>query len=732
MTAGVGQQLGNYRLMQLLEQGNFAEVYLGAHMYLNTQAAIKVLYGELADQDMEDFLTEARTIARLRHPHIIQVLEFGVEDTTPFLVMDYAPGGNLRQHHPKGTQLSLETILSYVRQIATALQYAHQEQVIHRDIKPENMLLGRNNEVLLSDFGIAVLAQSFNSRKTQNNAGTIAYMAPEQIQAHPSAASDQYALGVVVYEWLSGERPFSGTWTEVAAKHLLVPPPPLHEKVPIISLAVEQVVLKALAKDPTERFRSVRDFAMSLEEAWLSEGSGQTQPVPSPVQPTEAGSMSKRDQPAPLTPLIGRLQEVAAACDLLQRPEVRLVTLTGTGGVGKTRLALQVATELQERFVDGIYFVSLAFVSDSRLVMPTIAQTLGIKEAEERPLVDLLQACLRDQHLLLLLDNFEQVMAAVPELSNLLAGCPHLKILVTSRAVLHIHGEYEFPVPPLELPDLSHLPENETLSRNASVALFLQRARAVMPSFQVASVNARALAEICVRLDGLPLAIELAAARIKLLPPKALLARLEHRFQVLTSGAQDVPARQQTLYNALAWSYHLLDAEEQRLFRRLSAFACCCTLTALEAVYRDLGDMPAYVLDGVASLIDKSLVQTEQEEEEPHFEMLQTIREFGLEVLHVSGEMERTRRAHTAYYLRLAEEAEPELVGPQQAAWLERLEGEYENLRVALQWLLEPAGDEEYGDRQEMALRLAVALWGFWNIRGRWREGRAFLGQDLA
>jgi eukaryotic-like serine/threonine-protein kinase len=349
MTARVGQQLGNYRLMQLLERGNFAEVYLGAHMYLNTQAAIKVLYGELADQDMEDFLTEARTIARLRHPHIIQVLEFGVEDTTPFLVMDYAPGGNLRQHHPKGTQLSLDTILSYVRQIANALQYAHQEQVIHRDIKPENMLLGRNNEVLLSDFGTAVLAQSFNSRKTQNNAGTITYMAPEQIQAHPSAASDQYALGVVVYEWLSGERPFSGTWTEVAAKHLLVPPPPLHEKVPIISLAVEQVVLKALAKDPNERFRSVRDFAISLEEAWLSESSGQTQPVPSPVQPTEVGPVFKREQPAPLTPLIGRLQEVTAACALLQQPEVRLVTLTGTGGVGKTRLALQVTSELQER-----------------------------------------------------------------------------------------------------------------------------------------------------------------------------------------------------------------------------------------------------------------------------------------------------------------------------------------------------------------------------------------------
>lgn len=481
-----------------------------------------------------------------------------------------------------------------------------------------------------------------------------------------------------------------------------------------------------------ERFRNVHDVAMSLEEGWQSESSGQTQLVLSPVQPIEAEPVFKHEQPAPLTPLIGRRQEVAAACALLQQPEVRLVTLTGTGGVGKTRLALQVATELQERFVDGISFVSLALVSDPRLVVPTIAQTLGIEEASERPLVDLLQTCLRDRHLLLLLDNFEQVMAAVPALSTLLAVCPHLKILVTSRAVLHIHGEYEFPVSPLELPDLSHLPENEALSQNASVALFLQRALAVMPGFQLTSANARAIAEICVRLDGLPLAIELAAARIKLLPPKALLARLEHRFQVLTGGARDVPVHQQTLYNTLAWSYHLLDAEEQRLFRRLSAFACCCTLTALEAVYRDLGDMPAYVLDGVASLIDKSLVQTEQEGEETHFEMLQTIHEFGLEVLHMSGEMERTRWAHAAYYLRLAEEAEPELSGPQQATWLERLEQEHENLRVALQWLLESAEDEEHGNHKEIALRLAVALWGFWNIRGRWSEGRTFLEQALA
>ncbi len=742
MADRVGQQLGNYRLIHLLGRGNFSEVYLGQHIHLNTQAAIKVLYGQLASHDVAGFLTEARTIARLRHPHIVQVLDFGVEDTTPFLVMDYALNGNLRQRYPKGTQLPLDTVVTYVRQVAEALQYAHQEKLIHRDIKPENMLQGRNNEVLLSDFGIAIMAQSSRQQQAQDTAGTIAYMAPEQLRGKPRPASDQYALGIVVYEWLCGDRPFHGTPPELYSQHLSVSPPPLCERVPAIPTAVEHVVLKALAKDPKERFTSVLGFAVSLEEARKAESSGRTLSVLTSDFPREhpAEAEHTADQsnvrfhnlPAQLTPLIGREQEVAAVCALLRRPKVRLVTLTGTGGVGKTRLGLEVATDLLDDFADGIYFVPLAPISDSDLVIPTIAQALGIQVAGERPLLDLLQAHVRDKRLLLLLDNFEQVLATAPRLSDLLSDCPQLKILVTSRAVLHIRGEHEFPVPPLALPDLSHLPESEALSQYPAVALFLQCAQAARPDFQMTPANTHTIAQICVHLDGLPLAIELAGARVKLLPPQVLLTRLGHRLQVLTSGARDAPVRQQTLRNTLAWSYNLLDAEEQRLFRRLSVFVRGCTLEAVEGLYTALGEIPADVLDGVASLIDKSLLrQTEQEGEEPRLLMLATIREYGLEVLASAGEMESTRRAHAAHYLALAEQAELELGGPQQGVWLERLEREHDNLRAALQWSLEQAGEEGAQQRRELALRLAGALHTFWWTRGHWSEGRNFLERAL-
>jgi predicted ATPase/DNA-binding CsgD family transcriptional regulator len=438
--------------------------------------------------------------------------------------------------------------------------------------------------------------------------------------------------------------------------------------------------------------------------------------------------------PVSLTPLVGREREIQAIQVLLSRPEVRLLTVTGTAGVGKTRLALEVARRLVSDFADGVYMVSLAPISDPYLVIPTIAHRLGLMEGSSQPLLELLKLAQHDKQRLLVLDNFEHVIAAAPLLTELLEACPAVKILVTSREVLRLRGEQQFAVPPLALPDLKSPLDHQSLAHVAAVNLFLQRTQAIQSDFQLTMDNATAVAQVCVRLDGLPLAIELAAARIKLLPPQALLTKLDHRLHVLTGGARDLPLRQQTLRNTIEWSYNLLDAEEQRLFRSLSAFVGGCTLDALEAVCAAPGNASAglngSVLDVVTSLLDKSLaLQTTQDGQQPRLVMLETIREYGLEVLASSGEVEAIHEAHATYYLALAEQAEPELSSPQQISWLERLEREHDNLRAALSWFLKQDSDVH---RSELALRLAGALVQFWEMRGYVSEGRHWLERVLS
>ena len=416
---------------------------------------------------------------------------------------------------------------------------------------------------------------------------------------------------------------------------------------------------------------------------------------------TELEPISQHILPRPLTPLVGREEEVAAVEALLQRPEVRLVSIVGTVGVGKTRLALQVATGLLESFVDGVFFIALAPLRDPEFVLPTVAQTLGLRARENESFLNLLEAFLQDKHCLLLLDNCEQVVNAVPLLVELLQTCPFVKMLVTSRTVLHVRGEYVFLVRPLALPDLTHEQDCVSCLQAPAVQCFLHRVQAVKPNFQLTDCMAHVMAEICIRLDGLPLALELAATYLKLLSPQQLLMRLDHRLRLLTGGAADLPERQQTLRNALQWSYELLCEEEQQLFRLLAVFVGGCTLEGVEGMYCMLDEGGDQILNNVTALLDKHMLYQQHEgESASRLLMLETIREYGLECL--GAETAATRCAHARYYLVQAEQrASREFRQEQDLCWLEQ---EHANLRAALGWFLEQ-------DAREKALRLGIALY---------------------
>src|SRR5215211_5247743 len=448
--------------------------------------------------------------------------------------------------------------------------------------------------------------------------------------------------------------------------------------------------------------------------------------LPSEFPPLRTLDAYRNNLPLQPTPLIGREKEVSEVCNLLRHDETRLLTLTGPGGIGKTRLALQTAADLLDDFSDGIFFVPLATLTEAELFLPAVAETLGVRETGEQPLVESLKDYLHERRLLLLLDNFEQVLGAAPTVTEMLAGAQGLKVLATSRMPLGLYGEHEYAVPPLSLPDVRHLPDIATLSQYEAVSLFIERAQAAKAEFEVTSESAPAVAEICVRLDGLPLAIELAAARIKMLPPRAMLQRLSSRLKFLTGGARDVPERQRTLRATIEWSFALLDEGEQLLFGKLAVFSGGRTLEAIEAICDADGDLPVDVFEGVSSLLDKSLLRQEEGPGgEPRFVMLETVHEFAREKLGQSQEAEEIKRVHAQYFLTLAEEAYPELKGANQLEWLERLEAEHDNMRAALSWASERK-------EAEVALRLGGALWRFWSVRGYYSEGRRWLQEALS
>jgi predicted ATPase len=543
----------------------------------------------------------------------------------------------------------------------------------------------------------------------------LTYIVEQALEGDPSTLNE-YSLGVDVFDRGDSFDPTADTIVRVQARRLRSK----LEKYYTSEGQTDPIVIDLPKGQYTAVFRAVPVGGHGATPRLVYDSSDPGSRIGELLQLT-AGLALSLPLPTPCTSFVGRDKELADVKQFLRSDHVRLLTLTGTGGSGKTRLALHAAADISEEFPGGVYFVPLASVTDPGTVASLIAQILGLRYTGGRPLPEALQLYLGlsvHAPTLLLLDNFEQVVAAAPLLVSLLASCPLLKVCVTSRAVLHVSGEHEYLVPPLPTPDPKQLLPVEELSRNPAVALFLQRATAVNPALTLKQDNARAVAEICSQLDGLPLAIELAAARVKILPPATMLARLGNSLDLLTCGHRDLPARQQTLRRTIDWSHSLLSATEQTLFRRLAIFAGGCTLESAEAVSNTRRDLEIGVLDGVSSLVDQNLLQrSEQESGEVRFIMLQTVREYALERLAASGEVEFTRRAHAAYCIVLAEEGISEASEKRMESWLLVWDAEHDNLRAALDWLVET-------DHGEWALRLGLALYAFWERREDLAEGR--------
>lgn len=712
-------------------RGGFGIVFRCTQVDLDRTVAIKVLTGEL-DVNRQRFLREQRAMGRLTgHPNIVGVLQVGETDSGhPYLVMQYHRQGSLEARIRRLGALALPDVLRLGVKLAGALETAHRLGILHRDVKPANVLLTDYGEPALSDFGIAHITGGFKTA-TGTFTGSPAFTAPETLSGDPpSRESDVYSLGATLFAALTGHAAFERrSGEQLIAQFLRI----ASESAPDLRDSgipgdVAAVVETAMSRDPRDRPSVVAlgeelqklqsKHGVAVDDMALRVGVEPARPqVAAPAAPRQIGNL-----PLELTTFIGRSAELSAVKRMLTSS--RLVTLTGIGGVGKTRLALRAAADAAPTFPDGAWLVELGELHDGSVLADVVAGSLGLRDDPARPLRDMLIDYLCARRLLLVLDNCEQVVDAAAKLADaMLRACPNLRILATSRENLGIGGEAVLCVSPLAFPDAETDTTLGGMPGFDAIALFADRAAVAVPGFELTDQNKSTIAGICSRLEGLPLALELAAARLRAISPEQILDRLGDRYSLLTRGSRDAPQRQQTLSWSVGWSYDLCKPSEQELWARLSVFAGSFELQAAEDICD--GDFaPEDVLDLLSSLVDKSILTRTESDGVVRYRMLETLRDYGRERIDQTGELTGLRRKHAEWYRRLIIDAEADWISPQQVYWLKRLECEAPNIRAALEF--------SHTDSPETALEMAGAIQEFGNARGRLTETRRWLERTLA
>ena len=720
MLISAGMRLGKYEIVAPIGAGGMGEVYRARDSRLGRDVALKVLpAGTAADAErLARFEHEARTVAGLNHPNIVTLYSVEDEEGVRFLTMELVEGEGLdRQVAPGG--LPFARVVELGIAVADALAAAHEKGVVHRDLKPANVMLTSDGRVKVLDFGLAKLADSNANHAAQaatvaalsatgQIVGTVPYMAPEQLRGDAvDSRTDLFALGILLYELATGRRPFEGaTFGLISSAILRDRPASLSSMRADAPADLQRIVARCLEKEPGARFQTAREVSNELRRAGMSR---------------DGGATILKAPPTPSTPLLGREQTLDAAVERMRSGE-RLLTVTGYGGTGKTRFSIELFRRLAPEYQDGAAFVSLASVTAASAVLPTVGNALEIPEAHGRSALDALATVIGQRRMLLVLDNLEQVIDVAEEIAALVERCPALQVIATSRAPLKIGAETEFVLPPLELP-AQGATSLDALRECPSVALFVQRSVKVKQDFALTHTNSAVIAAICRRLDGLPLALELAAARVRVLEPAALLQRLDHALDLLTSGDRDLPLRQRTLRATISWSYSLLDAAEQQLLRRLSCFHEGWTFEAMEQIcYAD--DERHRALDDLNSLVEKGLVRVVGSGE--RFALLETIRAFSSEQLHAGGGVDATRHAHADYYLRFAAGVAAGIRSNGQLVALQRARSENANTQAAIRWLTvcASAGDKA---ALEKGLLLCGYLNWFWHIGGQHFTARVLL-----